>query len=192
MLIRNGDESATNVLLEKYRFFSWAIAKEFSAKYDYLDIPVEDYVSIAFSSVPSVLAKALEDQTIKCLYSYWAAIVRNSIKRHIKVYLTKNQHLINNTISLDELSGKDKTNSLHEVIGKNDDVENNAIKETILTIVNDKNNHFTNLQKNIVEKIFDGYSLAEISILIDKSESTLYKQYHQLVERLRTILKNRK
>lgn len=191
-MIKNGDESAMNLMLEKYRLFSWSLAKEFQVEYSYLNIETEDYMSIAFASVPSALDKALKDDKIVFFYAYWSTIARNAIKHYIRDYLQKNKHLINNTVSLDDFINSSQGSTLHEFVGKEDDNDRQLIKETILNIVNDKKNDFPDIQKNILALIFEGYIIKEIGIILDIPESTLYSNYQKMIEKLRIILQKHK
>ena len=188
--IKNGDETAKTMLFEKYRRYSIYLAKEFTNNYPELPISEDDYMSYAFSAVVVALNKYLEDQTIK-FNGYWLTVARNDIKHLIKDFRNKNKHLLNNCISLDNQNLL-KDSSFHEIIGEEDPTDRDLLKDTLVQIIKDNQGRFDEIDIRVMELYLEGYALKEIALLLNSSESNMYKRYRHIITEMRIIFTQKK
>lgn len=189
-MIKNGDETAKTVLFEKYRRYASFLAAEYSKNYPDLPLCEDDYMSYAFSAVAITLDKYLQDPTIR-FNSYWLMVARNDIRRFIKDYCEKNHHLINNSISLDNITTSNDC-SLHEVVGSNDRTEQYLLRDAIIQIIKDNENIFDDTDVSFMELYLDGYTIKEIAVMLNRSESNMFQRYDCIISQLRIIFTKKK
>lgn len=189
-MIKNGDETAKATLFEKYRRYSTYLAKEYIDNYPDLPISEDDYMSYAFSAVAITLNKYLEDTTIK-FYAYWLTVARNDISHLIKDCLAKNKHLLNNCVSLDTQNVL-KDSSYHEVIGEDDPTDRDLLKDTLIQIIKDNTDRFNETDVRLMELYLEGYAIKEIALLLNTSESNMYKRYRHIISEMRIIFTKQK
>lgn len=189
-MIKNGDEAAKTMLFEKYRRYASFLAKEYIDNYPDLPISEDDYMSHAFSAVVTALKKYMEDSTIR-FNGYWLTVARNDIKQLIKDCCKKNQHLLNNCISLDNLNA-DQDSSFHDVIGDTDSTDRDLLKDTFVQIIKDNQGRFDEIDVRFMELFLEGYAIKEIALLLDFSESNMYKRYRHIITELRIIFTKKK
>lgn len=189
--IKEGDEISFSLLIKKYEKCAWSLARQIEAEYDYLEIPVEDYMSLAFSAVITALEKYQEQDTLS-FYPYWLTIARNAIMRHIKSSLTNSKLLTTVAkISLDQNIEGSNT-SLHDVVSDNETIQTMTIHDSLLNIVNNDKNKFSKTERLIISLYLDGYSLKEIGKMLNFSYSYVYSKYNSIIKKLREILNERK
>ena len=183
--IKDGEDYALSIFLEKYRRYSWSLARltldEFP-KYGYL---VEDLMSIAFGMVFTCLKTFKHQQN--SFYVYWKTSSRNAFVRYIK----RNTPMINDMtvveISLDKET--DEGASLHDYIGKEDDeFETSKLYNSILYIVNKKENRFTKDEISIITLYLGGKDHKQISTLLDCSLAKVYKTFRKAVLKIRKVM----
>ena len=189
-MIKNGDETAKTMLFEKYRRYAKYLAKEYIDNYPDLPISEDDYMSYAFSAVAITLNKYLDDSTIK-FNAYWLTVARNDIKHVIKDCYIKNKHLLNNCISLDNQNAE-KDSCFHDIIGDNDPTDRDLLKDTLVQIIKDNTDRFDDTDVRLMELYLEGYAIKEIALLLNTSESNMYKRYRHIISEMRIIFTKQK
>ena len=180
-----GDEYAKNILVEKYRKHSWYVAKKLKELYPIENYTLEDYMSIAFAAL-SVALKTYHFSSCS-FYGYWYHIVINDIRRIVKRYLMDDYWVTNNSLSIDAEIKPQTT--LHDVISNNSIfTEQNMLRDTFLTIVDDPKRGFTREQRIVIHYFLDGYELVEIHKLLGWSRSKVYYAYREAIKRIRKIM----
>lgn len=189
-MIKNGDETAKTMLFEKYRHYAAYLAKEYIGNYPNLPLSEDDYMSYAFSAVVVTLNKYMEDSTIN-FNAYWLTVARNDIGHLIRDCLSKNKHLLNNCISLDTQNAL-KDSCLHDIVGEEDPVDRDLLKDTLVQIIKDNPDRFKEIDVRFMELYLEGYAIKEIALLLNNSESNMYKRYRHIITELRIIFTQKK
>lgn len=180
-----GDEYAKNILVEKYRHYSWYVASKLKELYPIESFALEDYMAVAFGA----LSNALKSYNFsECsFYGYWYHIVINDIRRVVRRYLLDEYWLKKDSLSFDIDVGTDL--SLHDVISDNVlFTEQNMLRDTFLTIVDDPKRNFTDEQRIVIHYFLDGYELKEIREIFGWSKNKVYYLYNKAIKRIRIIM----
>ena len=184
-----GDDYSKNVLIEKYKNFSWALAKKMVVQYEIADFTLEDYMALAFSALTTAL-KTYNFSSCT-FYGYWYKIAINEIKTAIRRYLSMNRHLTNNTLSLDKETAFEQ--SLHDVVSVNELYsEQNLLRDNFIAIIDNPNNDFTDSQRTVIKLYLDGYEFKEIAGILNWSRSKVYSLYYKAIEKIRKCMREPK
>ena len=152
-----------------------------------MDITLEDLVSISFAAVDTALKK-FDLNKNKYFYSYWQRIATNAMKRYVKKVLLVSH--TNGNVSLDEQN--DTGGSLHDIVSSKDIDESISLYNSLIRIINDERNHFTEMEKKIISLFLDGFEIKEIAIKLRINKAKTYREYHKALNKLRHSLIDKK
>ena len=181
--MHQGDESAKNILLEKYRRFAWKVAKSFFDTLFDVSFTLEDLVSIAFASV-DIAVKKYQISKNKTFYVYWKAIASNSMRQFVKEQITSQEQ--NKTISLD--TENDNGGTLHDSISSDNIDEQISLYNSLMSIINNEKSAFSLREKKVISLFLDGYEIKEISKMLKISRAKVYRAYHSAIDKIRRSL----
>ncbi len=152
-----------------------------------MDITLEDLVSISFAAVDTAIKKfnASKNQSF---YAYWSRIATNAMKSYVKKVLLASH--TNGNVSLDEQN--DTGGSLHDIVSSNDIEEPISLYSSLMRIINDERNHFTEMEKKIISLFLDGFEIKEIALKIKINKAKAYREYHKALNKLRHSLIDKK
>lgn len=117
-------------------------------------------------------------------YAYWrrAALraINKCIKQNVKsIGVTSLDFVPSNTI-----------HALHDIVGLEDkSYKKELLSEVFIKIIEDKYNDFSNREKNVIKLYLDGYDMKDIAELLHCSIQTVYRNYHQAVDKIGRVLK---
>ena len=188
-MINNGDENAKNLLVEKYRQFSWSLAKRLFKEFPTCGLSVEDMMAMAFADI-TIALKTFEF-SLPSFYGYWCTIASNDIRRMIRS-LIHESYLKGNVVFLDTPVYEEES-TLHEYVGRDEvATEQNMLRDMFLTIVNNPKNEFTVNQRIVIIEFLDGYDFHEIAELHGWSRSKTYYTYKEAIRKIRKAMKEPK
>ena len=187
--IKDGDEMAENVFLEKYRVNSTSLVFDYIAKYPVYRFICDDLQSIVFCNTIKVLKNYSCDKGV--FYPYWKKISLRCIDKYLQAHKYFADYL-NNMVSLDKIV-KEGQKSLHDVIGKEDKTVNeNLLSENLMKIAKDPINKLSVKEQVVIELFLDGFDFKEIARLSGWSLSGIYKFYKSAVKKIGIVLKDPK
>lgn len=116
----------------------------------------------------------------KSFYTYWLKIANNSMKQFVKNYL--NTHVDASNLSLDQEN--DFGGTLHDSISDDVDEQIN-LYNSLMNLISNKNNDFTDMEKKIITLFLDGYEIREISEQLGTNKVRIYRGYHSAINKIR-------
>lgn len=117
-------------------------------------------------------------------YAYWrrAALraINKCIKQNVKsIGVTSLDFVPSNTI-----------HTLHDIVGLEDkSYKKELLSEVFIKIIEDKYNDFSRREKNVIKLYLEGYDMKDIAELLHCSIQTVYRNYHQAVDKIGRVLK---
>ena len=185
--IHQKDESARNILIEKYHRFAWSIATKFFDTLFAVSFTVEDLVSIAFCSVDTAIKK-YDAKKNKSFYSYWQCIANNAMKTFVRQSIKSNK--TDSTVSLDDQNEYGGT--LHDYVASEDLDKEVSIYNSLVCIINDERCNLHKLEKEVITLSLDGYDMKEISKILKINKTTAYRNYHSAINKIRHSIIDKK
>jgi len=183
MEIEKGDDRSLNILLEKYKRYSYALAMKFVDKFDKLRFSIEDYVSIALNSTLIAIKNYRKRETP--FYAFWHRIASNEIYRFIRDS--------NKLVQEDKRYVASLSNYINDDIVLNDSEDDSfsqqtTLRESFIQIISGSN-EFTALERAVVKLFLDGYEISEIAEICHKSRSAIYYNFHNAIKKMRQKMK---
>ena len=148
---------------------------------------MEDLVSIAFSAVITAIDK-FDITKKKNFYMYWLQIAKNAMKKYFKE--SKKLYELDSKISLDDET--ESGHSLHDSITSDDVDKEISIYNSLISIINDERCKLTALEKMVISLSLDGYDIKEISKILSKNKTTIYRNYHSAINKIRHSIIDKK
>ena len=186
--VKQGDDEAKNILLEKYNMFSWKLVSAcLEENDDYLYLK-EEIHSDVFSNTFQLIEKYSLDKGK--FYSYWLKASLRTIYKDLREI--KERHYYEKSyISLDEAFLS--KNILHDYLN-NDEIaiSRQFLLDSFLTIINDPKNNFTDKERRVIKLFLSGYSHKEIAKLTHHSLSAIYKFYNSAVNKIGKVMVQKK
>lgn len=182
--IRNGDDRARNVLLERYKKFAWKLANESKDIYQNLSFSVEDYMSVAYEA--TLVAMERYTSGPNSFYSYWRLIAINKISKFVRSH-RKLAVLDVATIRIDESFNFDNI-KVHDSSFSDTYFKEENLTSSILNTMR-HSNQFSYQEYRIVSLFLEGYEFKEIAKEMRKSRSTVYYLFQNAVSKLRRLMK---
>lgn len=183
--IYSGDESALNVLLNKYRFYSYKLINEYiryNPEFEYL---YDELHSLIFYSTHSLIYKFQTGRGV--FYAYW----KKSAYRLVEKYIEKNQKHYKK-MSLD-FTPSNAVRELHDIIGFEDkNFKIDLLNDSFMKIVNDPLNNFTPKEKETISYFLSGLEFKDIAELTNRNLSSVYKTYRKAVSKIGRVLRGSK
>lgn len=184
--MKDGDEEAKNLFLEKYNKFSWSLVISYVAKYRIYEPVKEDLQSIVFADTLSVLKKYTPNKGR--FYPFWKRVSLRRIQKYIR------ETRILEKLKLSPLSFDtfmtDNNKSLHDVVGFEDkSVQDNKLAESILKTALNPTTGLSEKEQIIIEAFLSGFDFKEIALSLDLSLSGVYKCYKTAVKKIGIVLK---
>ena len=183
MEIEKGDDRSLNILLEKYKRYSYSLALKFVDKFDKLRFSLEDYVSVALNSTLIALKGYRKRETP--FYAFWHRIASNEIYRFIresyklvqedKLYVATLSNFVNDDVVLNDSDANTFSN-------------NATLRESFIQMISGSN-EFTALERAVVKLFLDGYEISEIAEICQKSKSSIYYNFHNAIKKMRQKMK---
>lgn len=180
--MREGEEGAFNLLMQKYFRHCWKMARNFKKQFPGLDITVEDYYSVLCETLLDTILR-FNLKSLK-FYEYWKVCAENVLKSYVKSNYFKNKDRV---FSLDHsyVAG----NTLSDYIGEKDEViHDDLLYESFHSIIYNPKLKFSDKEIAIVEYVLCGYSVDDIAAELNKSRATIYRHYKKAVEKMRKAL----
>ena len=180
--IKDGDDGAKNILIQKYFRFCWKIAKDFSEKYCSIGVPFEEYYSLACSQLSEIIDKYDSDYCM--FYPYWKICTERKLNNLVRKVMSKGEQSM---FSFDY--SYEYGTTLHDVCGVFDDAShNNLLYEMFCKIIFNPDNHFTLNEREVLIKVLDGYEISQIVTITNKPRATIYRTYTKAIAKLRKYL----
>ena len=183
--VYSGDESALNVLLDKYRFYSYKLINEYlryNPEFEYL---YDELHSLIFYSTHALIYKFQAGRGV--FYAYW----KKSAYRMIEKYIEKNQKYFKK-LSLD-FTPSNAVRELHDIIGYEDrNFKLELLSDSFLKIVNDPLNNFTKKEKETISYFLSGFDVKDIAEMTNRTLSSVYKTYRKAVSKIGRVLRGSK
>ena len=114
-------------------------------------------------------------------YIYWKSIANNAMRQYVKNY--KKSHHDEKNLSLDQENEYGGT--LHDSIPSEDIDRRMSVFNSLMDIINDENNKFTEYEKKILRYYLDGYNIKEISKILKTNKVRIYRGYHSAINKIR-------
>lgn len=183
--IKQGEDFALGILLEKYRRYSWTIARSMIDEYPNYGYLLDDLMSISFAMVFTCLKTFNYQQN--SFYMYWKIASRNEMVRYLKKNTNASDDGFYKELSLDNQT--EEGGSLHDYIGKEDEeMETRNIYNSIIYIINKKENHFTKDEVSTIVLFLGGKDMKQISELLDISLAKTYQTFKNAVLKIRKVI----
>ena len=155
---------------------------------DYLDkYPNYEYIrdelhAVAFYNTYPLISKYSPNKGV--FYAYWKRVAFRSMDKYIKANVKGM-----GTSSLDFIPSN-TIHELHDIVGLEDkSYKKELLSEVFVKIIDDKYNDFSKREKAVIKLYLDGYEFKDISELLCCSLQTVYRNYHQAVEKIGRVLK---
>ena len=114
-------------------------------------------------------------------YIYWRTIAENAMKHFVKNY--RKSHTSEKKLSLDQENESGST--LHDTIASEDIDERISLFNSLMHIINDEKNGFTEFQKKILHFYLEGYDMKEIADMFHTNKVNIYRNYHSAINKIR-------
>ena len=171
-----------NILLEKYRWFAFKLTVEYLEKYPNFEYIRDELHAVAFYNTYPLVKTYVQEKGF--FYAYWKKSALRSMEHYIKVNVKDV-----GASSLDFVPSN-TVHELHDIVGFEDKAyEKELLNEAFTRIIEDKYNDFSKREKAVIKLFLDGYEISEIAELLGCSLQTVYRNYHQAVEKIGRVLK---
>ena len=180
--IYSGDDSALNILLEKYRWFSYKLVSEYLKSNPENEYLKDELHALVFYDTYRLIQSFKSEKGY--FFPYWKKVASRNITR----YVQKNNSYIT-TMSLDYVP-KNNERQLHESVGIEESFyTQETLSKAFLKIINNPDYEFTEKEKNIISYYLKGYDFKEIANITKYPLPTVYRVYNQAVEKIGSVLK---
>lgn len=184
-LIKKGDTHAETLLCAKYWVFAQKFGKQFASMYKDLGLTVDDFSTVAFSSIVVALKKYSKEK-FHSFYNYWLAVAKNQCLNYVydNCFISMDY---DRPVSLDSLSKEDGL-TLHEICGLPDDKITYGLtrKQLYDFIVSDESKLTINEKVIAYYMFLNGYNSEDIRLLTKWSKEKVYS----IVKRTRKKVSN--
>lgn len=190
-LVREGKEEYASELYQRYQKRAKKIASEYYYANRENGIPFEEYYSRAFAAIETSIRK-YDVSRAESMYSYWRKIAVREI-----IHLMNNESYFNGGrgfygLSLDTLlacqDNDDLTLGEKLCLEEPRMDESNTLLESLLEIISDPKNKFTNRERQILLLQLDGEDKDSIVSLLKIKKSTYYTHLEHGYQKLKKIL----
>lgn len=181
--IYSGDDNALNILLEKYRWFSYKLIAEYLKRFPENEYLKDELHSIVFYDTYRLVQSFKSEKGY--FFPYWKKVAL----RNINKYVIANEKY-NAIVSLDYIP-QNYERQLHESFGVEESFYTmESLSESFLKIIHNPDFKFTEKEKNIISYYLKGYEFKEISIMTQYPLPTVYRIYSQAVAKIGKALKD--
>ena len=172
-LIKKGDTHAETLFYAKYMVFARNFGRKFASIYKDLGLTVDDFSTVAFSSILIAMRKYVPGQTAS-FHSYWQAIAKNECIN----YVYNNSFIDLNAarpISMDSAS-QDNGLTLHETYGSTDTMMTDGInREQLYEFIMSKESRLKEDERVVAYYMFlHDYNHDDLQMLTKWNKKKLY------------------
>lgn len=171
VLIMQENLKAFITLYERYKLYSFGVAKDYFFKNDN-GVSIDSLSSIAIFSF-YVAIKKYNLHLKSSFYPYWRTIAKNELVSYLNDNIYSQAAKINSSsISLNQRANEECRYELNDILGKDDEQINFSLTcvELLNKVKNDPFHKFNDFDYSILKLLFEGYDEEQIALKFNTTE----------------------
>lgn len=180
--VREKNELAYGLLIEKYSHLVDMLAKKYLKENRYVGLEYDDLFQEGMVGVMKALQDYNPDDTL--FYTYASLCAKREMDRIIKTNSRMKQMALNEAVSFSKKLKCDSDLLLEDMVASNYNLEEDYENKELLNKILDAKNDFSFLDSQIIELKLNGFTTDEIANLMDLKYRTVNYRLKMIRKRL--------